>query len=427
MSMLAEAKRQLDAAYRYAEIDLESWERLQYPQKTLQVSLPMRHDDGTLKMYKAYRCQYDCTLGPTKGGIRYHPAVDRDHVEALAFWMTFKCAVVKLPYGGAKGGIAVDPNSLSHRELERLTKAYTAAMADFIGPDVDIPAPDMGTNDKVMGWLYSEYRKIKGGHPKSVVTGLPVALGGIAGRQSATGYGGYYVLEFLLQHKIVDVPNPVRVAIQGFGNVGYWVAEALWKQAKFGTRVVAISNEHGGVYDPEGLDIAKCKKIHDESGGKEWGAGQRVSNSELLELDCDVLIPAAIEKAITRENADKVKAKIVLELANGPVTNDADSILNDKGVLVVPDILANAGGVTVSYFEWLQNRNGVRRTFDEVNIDLQKTMVEATHKTLQRHIDLKIPMRTAAYALALKRIAAANECLGSRSYFSEGCNYWRYK
>lgn len=419
MSMLAQAKRQLDAAYRYAEIDLESWERLQHPQKTLQVAIPMRHDDGTLKMYRAYRCQYDSTLGPTKGGIRYHPSVDRDHVEALAFWMTFKCAVVKLPYGGAKGGVAVDPNALSHRELERLTKAYTAAMADFIGPDVDIPAPDMGTNDKVMGWLYSEYRKIKGGHPKSVVTGLPVALGGIAGRQSATGYGGYYVLEYLRENWQANAPDgPLTVAIQGFGNVGYWFAEALQKPGAIPNKIVALSNEFGGVYNAEGLDVAACKKALDESGGRDWGsAGIPITNEQLLEQKVDVLVPAAIEKVITDQNAPLVQAKMVLEMANGPVTNEADDILNARGVAVVPDILANAGGVTVSYFEWLQNRNGVRRTFDEVNADLKRVMLEATQKTLQRVKDHKIPMRTAAYALALKRIGEANECLGNRSYF----------
>ena len=419
MSMLEDAKKQLDAAFKYAEIDQESWERLQYPQRTLQVAVPMRHDDGTLKIYKAYRCQYDTTLGPGKGGIRFHPAVDRDHVEALAFWMTFKCAAVKIPFGGAKGGIAVDAKSLSHRELERLSKAYINAFADFIGPDIDIPAPDMYTDERVMGWMYSEYRKMKGGHPKAVITGLPVALGGIEGRNQATGYGGYYVLESILEKQnspgIPKLSSPATIAIQGFGKVGYWFCEKLKQQGN--NTIVAISNEYGGTYDPEGLDPIKCKKSLDESGQKLWGQGKPISNEELLELDVDVLVPAAIENVITVHNADKIKAKVILELANGPTTNDADAILNDKKIVVVPDILANAGGVVVSYFEWLQNRNGQQKTLEEVDTGMKKIMVYATERVLSRYFKHQIPVRTAAYALALKRIAEANECLGNRHYF----------
>jgi len=425
MSMLEEAKKQLDAAAKYAEIDTESWERLQYPQKTLQCSIPMRHDDGTLKIYKAYRCQYDTTLGPGKGGIRYHPNVDRDHIEALAFWMTFKCAAVKIPFGGAKGGVQVDAKTLSHRELERLSKAYINAFMDFIGPDVDVPAPDMYTDERVMGWMYSEYRKMKGGHPKAVITGLPVALGGVEGRNSATGYGGYYVLESLLERKdelgipygTIGNKGAITVAIQGFGKVGYWIAEKAASPHPFPMKVVAVSNEFGGTYDPQGLDIAACKASLDSSEQKCWGKGTPVTNEELLQLDVDILIPAAIENVITVSNADKIKAKVILELANGPTTNEADAILNEKKVIVVPDILANAGGVVVSYFEWLQNRNGQPRTIEEVDQGLKKIMAYATDKTLSRYFKLQIPMRTAAYALALKRIAAANECLGNRSYF----------
>lgn len=421
MSMLEEAKKQLDAAFKYAEIDPESWDRLQYPQKTLQVAIPMRHDDGTLKIYKAYRCQYDSTLGPTKGGIRYHKSIDLDHVETLSFWMTFKCAAVKLPFGGAKGGIAVDPNLLSRRELERLSKAYIDAFANFIGPDIDIPAPDMGTDERVMGWMYSEYRKIKGGHPKAVLTGLPVSLGGLEGRNSATGYGGYYVLEEFIekQHNLnLNLSNPVSIAIQGFGKVGYWIAEKLQQKNVLPNKIVALSNEHSGIYNPDGLDIAKCKASIDASGGKDWGnQGQIINNEELLQLDVDILIPAAIEKVITENNADKIKAKIILELANGPTTNEADIILKDKGVIVIPDIIANAGGVVVSYFEWLQNRNGAEKTAEEVDKDLRKTMKYATQRTLARYFKHHISVRTAAYALALKRIAEANECLGNRMYF----------
>jgi glutamate dehydrogenase (NADP+) len=424
MSMLEEAKKQLDAAYKYAEIDSESWERLQYPEKTLHVTLPMRHDDGTLRMYKAYRCQYDSTLGPTKGGVRYHPAVDQDHCECLAFWMTFKCACAKIPFGGAKGGITVDPKKLSHRELERLSKAYIDALGDFIGPDIDIPAPDMGTDERTMGWMYSEFRKIKGGHPKAVITGLPVALGGIEGRSSATGYGGAYVLYWLIEHAKefgLIFNSPITVAIQGFGKVGYWIAEKLWSEnTELNTqfKIIAISNEYSAVYDPAGLNPLKCRDGLDKTDQKEWGQGSIITNEELLELPVDILIPAAIENVITKENAGKVKAKMVFELANGPVTNEADQILGEKKVIVVPDILANSGGVVVSYFEWLQNRNAQEKTREEVEAKLKEKMVYATAKTVERFHKYKIPsLRTSAYSLALKRVAAANESLGNRDYF----------
>lgn len=420
MSMLEEAKKQLEAAYQFAQIDDESWQRLQYPQKTLSVAIPMRHDDGTLKMYQAYRCQYDTTLGPAKGGIRYHPSVDRDHCEALALWMTFKCACLKLPYGGAKGGICVDATKLSHRELERLSRAYIASMVDFIGPDSDIPAPDLYTDERIMGWMYSEYKRIKGGHPKDIITGKPVALGGIEGRGSATGYGGYYVLENILQNSVTQVNVPtniedIRIAIQGFGKVGYWLAEKCFRS---GMKVVAITNEFGGSYNEHGLNVTACRKSLDESGGKVWGDGESIKNDDLWDLDVDVLAPAAVENVLTKDNADRIKAKIILELANGPTTNEADAILNDKNILVIPDILANAGGVVVSYFEWLQNRTAMVRTLNEVDRDLKEMMTYATEKVTSLHVKHGIPTRTAAYVLALKRINAANACLGNKGYFA---------
>lgn len=419
MTMLDDAKKQLEAAYPYAEIDEESWIKLQHPQKTLQVAIPMRHDDGTLRMYKAYRCQYDSALGPTKGGIRFHPHVDRDHCEALAFWMTFKCAAVKLPYGGAKGGIAVDATKLSHRELERLSKAYISAFADFIGPDEDIPAPDLYTDERIMGWMYQQYRQIKGGHPKDVVTGKPVALGGIEGRNSATGYGGYYCLETLLNNGLEQFNIPsnyedIQVAIQGFGKVGYWFAEKCFRQ---GLKVVAISNEFGGCYCKHGINVNAARKSLDESGGKEWGQGEKIKNDELLQLNVDLLVPAAIENVLTKDNAASVKAKMILELANGPTTNEADAILNDRGIPVIPDILANAGGVVVSYFEWLQNRTARNWSLEQVDTDLKDMMKYATEKTLALKMKHGIPARTAAYVLALRRINAANACLGNRGFF----------
>jgi len=419
MSMLEDAKLQLEAASQYANTNPESWERLQYPQKTLQVSLPMRHDDGTLKMYKAYRCQYDSTLGPTKGGIRFHESVCRDEVEALAFWMTFKCAAVKVPFGGAKGGICVHARDLSHRERERIAKAYIDAFADFIGPDEDIPAPDMGTDERVMGWMYSEYRKIKGGHPRDIVTGKPVSLGGIPGRKSATGYGGFYVLDYLIRNHAWQFRLPAKdkltVAIQGFGQVGYWFAEVC---RRHGITVVGVANEYGGAYDPKGLNIGACRDSLNRTESKEWGEGTPITNEELLALDVDVLVPAAIESVITKENAGQTKAPMILELANGPITHEADAILQDKGILVVPDILANAGGVVVSYFEWLQNRIAQAKSHEEIEKDLKRKMEYATNRIMVRHLEHGISMRTAAYALALKRIGEANESLGNKDYFA---------
>lgn len=418
MSLLEGAKSYLSQAVEFANIDPESQLRLQYPQKTLQVSIPMRHDDGTLKMYKAYRCQYDSTLGPTKGGIRFHPHVDRDHVEALSFWMTFKCAALKVPFGGAKGGVSIDPNSLSHRELERISKAYISAFRDFIGPDEDIPAPDLGTNERVMGWMYSEYRRIKGGNPRAIITGKPVALGGIEGRESATGYGGYYVLEHLMDNYLdkinLPVKEDVRVAIQGFGNVGYWFAE---KCSRNGIKVIAASNQFGGVHDPNGLDISACKQALENSEEKEWGQGNKISNEELLTLDCDILVPAAIEDVITKENADSISARMVFEMANGPTTVEANKILESKGIIVVPDILANAGGVCVSFFEWLQNKHGEYWERTKVDEELKKRMYYGTERVMSQVFKYGASMKVATYTLALKRIADANESLGNKNYF----------
>lgn len=418
MGMLEQAKRQLEIAFKYADTDPESQQRLQNPEKTLQVNIPMRHDDGTLRFYPAWRCQYNSTLGPCKGGIRYHPAVDRDHTEALGFWMTFKTAAVKVPFGGAKGGVAVDAQSLSHRELERISKAYISAFKDFIGPETDIPAPDLGTNERVMGWMYSEFMRIKGGNPRGIITGKPVPLGGIEGRNSATGYGGYYVLEKLLEDYLDKVNLPVRddirIAIQGFGQVGYWFAEKCMRN---GLKVVAASNKHGGVYDPRGLNVYECRRVLAETDEQEWGQGERVTNEELLHLDCDILVPAAIENVLTGDNADGVKARMVFELANGPTTNEADDVFKEKGIVVVPDILANAGGVVVSYFEWLQNRHAEEWDGDQVNNRLKAKMQYATEKMMARHMKHDIPMRTATYCLALKRIADATECLGNKGYF----------
>ena len=418
--LLARAKNQLQEAFPYANIDEESWTRLQHPKQTVQCSIPMRHDNGELRTYKAYRCQYDTTLGPGKGGIRFHPNVDRDHVEALAFWMTFKCAALKIPFGGAKGGVSVDATTLSHRETERLCRAYIDAFANFIGPDTDIPAPDMYTDQRCMGWMYDEYRLIKGGHPKDIITGKPASLGGLIGRTSATGHGGFYVLETLINNYkhtlgIGSSLDDITIAIQGFGKVGYWLAKKCYDS---NLRVVALSNEFGGTYKESGLDIDKCRKSLDESNHREWGDGEKITNEELFALNVDVLAPSAVEDVFTAENADNVKAKLILELANGPTTSEADEIFREKGITVCPDILANAGGVVVSYFEWLQNRHAENRTTERVEKDLRHMMRYATERIMNRYKKHKISMRTAAYALALKRIGEANDCLGNKDFFS---------
>ncbi len=417
-SMLQTAKKQLEAALPFANIDNESWERLQHPAKIVECSIRCRHDDGTLKVYKAYRCQYDNTLGPCKGGIRFHPNVDRDHVEALAFLMTFKCAALKLPYGGAKGGIAIDATKLSHRELERVSRLYVDEFHDFIGPDEDIPAPDLYTDERIMGWMYDEYRLIKGGHPRDFITGKPVALGGLEERKVATGYGGFYVLETLVNEYWKLKPlDQCTVAVQGFGKVGFWFAEKCFRS---GMKVVAISNEHGGLYDPDGIDIIKAREVLDTTQGHGWASlpGTVIDNTQLLALNVDILAPSAIENVLTFVAASAVQAKIVLELANGPTTTEGDQILNARGIWVVPDIIANAGGVVVSYFEWLQNRHAEERTSDEIMIGLRDKMQTATRKMMTRHLDKGMDLRTAAYALALKRIGTATEALGTKTFFS---------
>lgn len=413
MSLLEDAKKQLEPALKYAKIDEEAILRLQYPEKTIQIAIPCRHDDGTLVVYNSYRCQYDRTLGPTKGGIRFHPNVSRDEVQALAFWMTFKCAVVKIPFGGAKGGISVDPKSLTHRELERISKLYIDYYKDHINEDVDIPAPDMGTDETVMGWMFDRYRRISGGHPTAIVTGKPIPLGGIPGRVSATGHGGYYVLEALPSKFFNDKPIHERtVAVQGFGNVGYWFAKKCQEE---GYKVVAVSNVDSAVYDPCGIDVNEFKRA--EHNGQGWPYGTKMSNQDLLELDVDVLAPAAIEGVITHANASSIKAKLILELANGPITTEAEKILEDMGVIIIPDILCNAGGVCVSYFEWLQNLGRIEKSANKVERDLRSQMGYAAKKILEKYFDGDMSIRTAAYVLALKRIGNAIECQGTKDYF----------
>jgi glutamate dehydrogenase (NADP+) len=377
----------------------------------------IRMDDGSRKSFMAWRCRYDDTRGPTKGGIRFHPDATDEEVETLAFWMTFKCAVMNLPYGGGKGAVRVDPHGLSKAELERLSRAYIQAFSQIIGPDRDIPAPDVYTNSMIMGWMADEYSSIVGQSTPAVITGKPIALGGSLGRDDATARGGYYLVRHLSQE--LGVRPGARVAIQGFGNAGQHIARLL---ADDGYAIVAVSDSQGAVQAPDGLDVRNliAAKQNGSSVVSLAGSGSasRLAASDLIAADCDLLVPAALEDMIHKHNANSVRARVVLELANGPVTPEADAILADKGVVVLPDILANAGGVTVSYFEWVQNRQGYYWTVEEVHSRL-KTMMEQEGRAIWAQAQERgVTMRRAAYVHALKRLAGAIEAHGTQKFFT---------
>ncbi len=416
--LFTKARKRLKEAAKHLDVDREVLEKLRYPKETLAATLAVRMDDGSRRVFKAWRCRYDDTRGPTKGGIRYHPAVNMDEVMTLAFWMTFKCAVANLPYGGAKGGVSVDTNKLSHTELERLSRAYVQAFSHFIGPDRDIPAPDMYTNAMVMGWMTDEYSSIVGHPSPAVVTGKPIPLGGSLGRTDATGRGGYHVIRHL-ETDLGLAPDKSRVAVQGFGNVAYYFAQLMHDD---GYRICAVSDSRSAIYDPDGLDpaavLAHKRETGRVAGAPTNGTAREIGNAELLELDCDLLVPAAMENQIVEENAPDIKAKVVLELANGPITPAADKVLDANGVTVIPDILANAGGVTVSYFEWVQNKAGYYWGLDEVRSKLEAIMVPETRLVCDIARDKGISMRTAAYVHALDRIAGAIQSHGTKAFFS---------
>ncbi len=424
-SVFADAVRRLDRAFEYAQIDEEALEQLKHPRAILQVSIKLRMDDGSLRIFEGFRARHNSTRGPTKGGLRYHPSVTLDEVKALAFWMTFKCAVVGIPYGGAKGGITVNPKELSRLELERLSRGYIRQMADFIGPDTDIPAPDVYTNSMVMGWMMDEYSKIVRRHSPDVITGKPIELGGSLGRDDATGRGGYYCIKELEKLKGWK-PAEIRVAVQGFGNAGQAVARLLHAD---GYRIVAVSDSQGGIYSADGFDVPslmhsknesrQLKAVYCEGSVCEIVNAETITNQQLLELDVDILIPAAMENQITADNVDRIKAPVIVELANGPTTSEADDALAERGTLVVPDILANAGGVVVSYFEWTQNRQGYYWPIEDVHHRLAKRMKEefaTVYELAGRH---QIDMRTAAYVHSLNRIGAAIAAKGTRRYFAD--------
>lgn len=427
MSLLADAGQRLQDALKYTTISEDALESLKYPKASLSVSIPVRMDDGSLRVFPGYRVRYDDTRGPGKGGVRYHPNVNLDEVQSLAFWMTFKCAALDLPFGGAKGGITVNPKTLSRMELERLSRGYVDAIADFIGPNVDSLAPDVYTNPMIMGWMMDQYNIItRQIAPTGVVTGKPISLGGSLGRETATALGAFFVIEFTLP-KFDRRPETTTVAIQGFGNAGSLLAELLFQA---GYKIVAVSDSQGGIYAESGLDIPSVRQMKEstrkiaavycEGSVCEITDHRPITNAELLTLDVDLLIPAALENQITAANAEAVKAKLIYEVANGPIAPAADALLQAQGVVVLPDILVNAGGVTVSYFEWVQNRNGMYWPLEEVNQRLQQRMVQATEQIWAIAQSLTIPLRTAAYVHALNRLGEAISAKGTRDYYLNG-------
>lgn len=392
------------------KLDPGMFQYLASPVKQVIVSIPVVMDDGRIEVFEGYRVIHDNVLGPSKGGIRYAPDVNLEEIKALAAWMTWKCAVVNVPFGGAKGGVRCNPKELSLAELERLTRRYTANLLEIFGPDRDIPAPDMNTNEQVMAWIMDTYSMNSQKTETAVVTGKPIILGGSQGRKEATGRGVVTVTLAAL-NKMGLMPNKITVAVQGFGNVGSVSAELMYEQ---GAKVIAISDISGGYFNEKGLDIPAMIKFMQTNDNSLLGytEAQKITNEELLEMECDVLIPAAKEDQISRNNADKIRAKIISEGANGPVTANADSILDSKGIMVIPDILANAGGVTVSYFEWVQDRQGYFWTEERVNRRLNRMMRSAFDNLYDVSEEYNITLRQAAYVYAIRKVAATLKLRG---------------
>ena len=399
------ALQQYDRAVHYLKISDGVVDFLRYPRREFTVNFPVRRDDGSIEMFTGYRVHHNTVLGPSKGGIRYSMDVTLDEVRALAMWMTWKCALVNIPYGGAKGGVLVDPTKLSQRELEGLTRRYTAELIPLISPHSDIPAPDMGTNAQVMAWMMDTYSMTVGYSVPAIVTGKPINIGGSQGRKEATGRGTIVCMVEALKERGEFDPSNIKLAVQGFGNVG---SHAAAYAASLGFKIVAATDITGGVYNPNGLDIAALRAYVAETGYiRGYAEGDVITNSELIGVPCDVLIPAAMENQITEKNAASVKASMIVEGANGPTTPQADDILRDKGVTLVPDILANAGGVIVSYFEWVQDLQAFAWDEDEVYRQLQRAMVRAYYETSNTAEEYNVDMRTAAQILAIRRVADA--------------------
>jgi glutamate dehydrogenase (NAD(P)+) len=377
--------------------------------KCVSVSIPTRMDDGSVRVFEGFRCTHNVARGPSKGGIRYHHQVTLEETKALAMWMTWKCALMGLPFGGAKGGVVVNPKELSVAELERMTRRYTTEIINFIGPEADIPAPDVGTSPREMAWIFDTYSMNKGYSVLGVVTGKPLEVGGSVGRVEATARGAAFCVREALRKQDVSIEGR-KVAVQGFGNVGSNLALILAEQ---GATIVALSDSSGGIQNPDGIDVRAALAHKQESGSLEGLSGsESITNEELLLVDCDVLAPCALEQVITGENADQVRAGIVCEGANGPVTPEADQILDDRGILVLPDVLANAGGVVVSYFEWVQGLQEYFWKESEVNAKLNDIITRAFAETWRTHEERSLPMRQAAYALAVGRVAEATTTRG---------------
>jgi glutamate dehydrogenase/leucine dehydrogenase len=405
------AHLQLEEAAEMMDLDDGLLDYLKTPDRVMQVKVPIRMDDGSIKVFTGYRSQHCGVRGPYKGGIRYHPDVTMEEVIALSMWMTWKCAVVDIPYGGGKGGVACNPKEMSSGELERLTRRYTSAILPLISPDRDIPAPDVYTNPQIMAWIMDTYSIFQGYSVPGIVTGKPVELGGSKGRISSTGRGVAITAREAAK-KIGVRLNNARVVIQGFGNVGYYAAKIL---SEWGAKIIAVSDSRGGIYRAEGLTVDKVLEHKVKTGSVVGFNGTKeISNEELLELECEVLIPAALENVITKKNADNINARIVAEGANGPTTPDADRILDDKCELVLPDILANSGGVVVSYFEWVQDLNRYFWDEERVNQELERIMVKSFNEVLEvkRELGKEATWRAATMTLALKRVVEAFELRG---------------
>ena len=410
ISALDVAHEQLDKIASFLKLDPAIHAILREPQRCLEVAIPVTMDDGSIQVFTGYRSMHCDAIGPGKGGIRFHQNVTMDEVKALSIWMTFKCGVLNLPYGGGKGGVIVDPSKLSQAELERLVRGYIFAIAPVIGEKVDVPAPDVNTNPTIMGWMLDEYIKIKG-NDIGVLTGKPLILGGSAGRTAATGRGTAITVREALKKLGMDIKG-AKVVVQGFGNVGSFAARFI---EELGAKIIAVSDVNGGIFNADGISVAALEKEMAEKKTIVGLAGvKQISNSELLELECDVLVPAALENQITKENAENIKAKVIAEAANGPTTPEADEILRKRKIVVMPDILTNAGGVTVSYFEWVQNRYGLYWTEKEVNQRLEDAMVHSFENVwamYQKNINDVTP-RMAAYMVSIDRLAQAIKARG---------------
>ncbi len=391
---------QLDKVAKIKDFGNELIARLREPDRDIRISIPVQMDDGSMKIFEGYRVEYNNTLGPYKGGIRYHPLTEINEVKALAFWMTLKCAVAGIPMGGGKGGITVDPKKLSKGELERLSRGWVRGLSDILGPRKDVPAPDVNTTPEIMAWMADEFEKISGEKTGATFTGKPTDKGGSEGRGPATGLGGFYVFETLRAE--IELPEKCKVVIQGFGNVGGNAAHIF---SRNGHRVIAVSDSRSAILKKDGLDLKRVE-IHKKNTGslKNFPGAKDITNAELLELPCDLLIPAAFENVITEGNANKIKAKAILELANGPITPEADEILFKKSIIVIPDILANSGGVIVSYFEWEQNLKKEHWTEKKVFEKLKIILGDASKKVLEKSKESKTSLRMGAFILAIERI-----------------------